>query len=358
MREHRLDGSASSALSHLMLVGLAAVIEESGEHEAVFAWSSERMPVPVLWAELAADQIAAIVRAHAMRHTMAASWVQAEVAMGELRGRRLFAPRATAPKAPAASSADSVTTWKECWRSFARERQDLLDEPGDAVTLLDLQMLGGIGEPAWWRCTGKDNQPDIGASRWEMKTRNRGEDFVKHRLGPLAQSLAARNEREVWSGLSGQTLMDEVGGAPDSRTPTGLTLPRPTDNAQAWCALWGMSALPTIHTASTRVARGHSQSPGTFPRNRVHPERAALPVFTSATTVSHYRAICVSEAFDHFVAEPPPDVSGSGPSTARMSAAAWLKEQGVKAVMHFGVQKVGSTSAPERQLLAGRAEVL
>lgn len=358
MREHKLDGSAASALSHLMLVGLAAVIEESGEHEAVFAWSSETMPVPVLWTELAADQIAAIVRAHAMRHTKSASWVQAEAAGGELRGRRLFAPRAAAPKAPAVSSAESMATWKEGWGCLARERHDLLDQAGDVVTLLDLRMLAGIGEPAWWRCTGKDNQPDMGASRWEMKTRNRGEDFVKHRLGPLAESVAARSETEVWSGLSGQRLMDEVGGAPDSRTPTGLTLPRPTDNAQAWCALWGISALPTIHTATTRVAHGHSQSPGTFPRNRVHPERAALPVFTSATTVSHYRAICVSEAFDRLVAESPPNLSGSGPSAARMAAAAWLKEQGVRAVMQFGVQKVGSASAPERQLLAGRAEVL
>ena len=47
--------------------------------------------------------------------------------------------------------------------------------------------------------------------RWEMKTRNRGEDFVKHRLRKVASCLAVRDEREVPAGLEGTNVRDEAG---------------------------------------------------------------------------------------------------------------------------------------------------
>lgn len=358
MKEHRLGGAASKALSHLMVVGLASILEESGAQEVTFAWSEDTVPFPRLWCALDPAGVAEIVHRHATRHSEPTSWMRAAMTTGELAGRRLFAPRAAAPKAPSASSADSHRGWDRSWRAYEQARQEFLDLNQDFLTDLDLRMLSALGEPAWWRCTGRDNQPDVGASRWEMKARNQGQDFVQHRLGPLAESVAARSREAIWLGLAGLQLVDEHGGGLHSRTPTGLSPPGPTDNAQAWCALWGLSALPTIHLASARVARGHSQSPGTYPRNRVHPQRAVLPVFTSPTTTSHYRSVCVSAALDQLVVNTLDAAQGAEASARRATAVDWLKEQGVKAVMHFVIEKAGTSSAPERWLLAGHAEVL
>lgn len=344
MIEYRLGGEVSSALSHLMLVGLASILEEGGVREVRFAWSADRLPRPLLWTDLDETEAALAVRDHAERHTEPGSWVSAVVASGVRKGSGLFSPRVEVPH---------PTTGAAEWAEYEQQREAVLSRGSTTLSDLDHRMLSALGEPAWWRCDGRNNQPDLGASRWEMKTRNRGEEFITHRLRPIARAVVGRSPEAVWSGLSGATLVDEAGGGPDSRSSTGLTPPGPADNAQVWCALWGLSVLPTVHTASERVASGHSQSPGTFPRNRVHPVRASLPAFTEPTTVAHFRAICTSAHFDVLV-----NTASDVDPVARSQASAWLKEQGVRAVVAFPVNKVGSSSAPERQLLTGRIEVL
>jgi CRISPR-associated protein Csb3 len=61
-------------------------------------------------------------------------------------------------------------------------------------------MIGALGEPAYWPT---DRNADAGASRWEMKTRNQGAEFVGNRLVPLAQAVAARTIEQTLTGLTG-----------------------------------------------------------------------------------------------------------------------------------------------------------
>ena len=112
----------------------------------------------------------------------------------------------------------------------------------------DYRYFGALGQPSYW--SGKKNKDDLqsdnGASRWEMVTRNQGKEFVRDRLLPLSQIVAARSVDEVRDGLLGLRIEDEAGkNEATSRTATGLHAPSKTDNARAWCALIGVSAFPT-----------------------------------------------------------------------------------------------------------------
>jgi CRISPR-associated protein Csb3 len=344
VREHNLTGSVTSAFSHLMLVGLAAIQNEVGTAAAI-AWSEELLPVPKLVADVTADCLATNVLRHALRHAEESSWVQAQVGFGVRKGTGLFSPRVK--QAPL-----------EEWRPYLEDRQRFLDNYS-SMSMLDRWLIAALGEPAWWRSDDKDFRPDKGASRWEMKTRNRGEDFVSRRLALLANSVADRTAEQVWDGLTGKSETDEVGGdARDSRTPTGLRIPGPTDNAQAWCALWGLGVLPTVHVSmNSRLTEGMSASPGTSPKTRVAPKTHALPVFTAPTSVDWYRAVVTSKQFDALVEESDDSIDAES-KLERDVAREWLTEQGVRAVVRFGVNITGSGNAPERQLLTGVLDVL
>lgn len=339
---HVLGGDVTSALSHLMVVGLASILEETGDQEVFFGWEEHASARPVLWGDLDGQEVGERVRSHAERHSGGSSWLSSRVETGVREGSALFSPRVKVPKGEAA---------RPEWQAYEDQRRDTLDRLGPDLTDLDHRMLLALGEPAWWQCDGKDDQPDKGASRWEMKTRNRGEEFIRHRLSPLAGALARRTADGVWSGLTGRTVVDETGSGEQSRTPTGLTLPKAADSAQAWCALWGISALPTIARSTPAGVNGYSQSAGAWPRTRARPQRMVLPAFTCRTILPHYRAICASAQLDVLA-------SDAGTPFERETARVWLRGQGVRATIAFGVHEAGSPSAPERQLMSGRIDTL
>src|SRR5699024_1466252 len=129
----------------------------------------------------------------------------------------------------------------ETWQELQAERLSAIDEAYcPTPRWLDLAFISGLGEPAYWVADSQGKcRPDSGASSWEMKTRNRGEEFIGNRLAGLCQVVADRTPEQVLTGLTGKEPRDEIGGGNiNSRTPTGLSFPAPTDNALAWCALW------------------------------------------------------------------------------------------------------------------------
>ena len=350
MNNFPLAGNLTSAFSHLALAGVAAILVDAadqgrlGDALARTWWSDESESQPMLATSLSEGDIGDVVRDHATRHTEPASWVTATASSGARSGKGLFSPRLPAGGV-------------EELGAFAAERQSALSraETAGLMTELDWRMLAGLGEPAWWRYTEKECQPDMGASRWEMKTRNRGEEFVGNRLPPLALAVASRSIDEVWVGLIGQALVDELGrGDRQSRTPTGLTRPGPVDSALAWCALWGVSMMPTAHVSvADGRERGFSQSAGVWPRNRVHPTHACLPVFSDPVSPNRFRSLVSTAALDvaAFGA-----LRGETWEVARSKA--WLARQGARALIRFPVVKGGSDSAPERHLQEGVLERL
>lgn len=340
MTLHHLTGNVEVALSHLALCGLVSIADESTGTASRLWWTADQTPVPTVQTTLDASQLAAAVHAHAQRAADPASWLMRRETAGTRAGAGLFTARAKVPADPG--------EWRYHVEEIRAARRSM------TVTRLDGQMLLGLGEPAWWRWERDANRPDEGASRWEMKTRNQGQEFLLHRLAPLAQTLAQRTPQEIFDGLVGRSVVDETGmNASESRTATGLTTPGPVDSAVAWCALWGLAVAPPI-PRKTAISR----TPGVWPDERLHPTRAALPVFTHPVTVARFSQILLSEAFDTAGAALSGGDSDAGLPISRGAAAAWLIEQGVRAVVVFPVRKTGSASAPERQILSGEVKVL
>ena len=346
-----LPGDVRIALHHLAVVGLAAILEDAGIEGVEFCWTRELQARPAVGAwnrDLDWDAVADIVRRHAIVRADAADWTAAQVP-GREAG--LLSPRIKPPQGDAE------------WVALTAARRAAIDRLLEERRYLDLALIGALGEPAYWRFEDspagrrgdrRARRPDDGAGRWEMKTRNRGEDFVAHRLRRVALAVAARTPAQVRDGLEGRTTEDEVGkNAVDSRTATGLASPGPVDNALAWCALWGISAFPVVplvaspsRTACHQPSRRGSASRSTY---------FFLPVTVRPIRLARYHQIAVSAQLATAALA---GAVGGGPSLEAVAARRWLVDRHVAAVVRFPIGVFGSSSAPERRALLGEVDSL
>lgn len=321
-----LGGSITSALTHVAGWGLLAILQGAADESARVRWTDEDHPRLQVSTQSPPEHWGTVIQEHAAQHTTEESWPLASVAGASHAGSSLFAVRFKPPKEPAE------------WGEHFRQRDAFLEKASPEWLSVDDRFLTALGEPAWWR-TPEGRSADEGASRWEMKTRNRGEEFLSNRFVLLARSVASRTPEQILRGLTGEDVVDEVGkDSPESRSSTGFTTPRATDNAMAWCALWGISLFPTFRQASAI-----SQSAAVWPRTVTHPSQALLPVFTDWTSWAHGRAVVMSQAFGQL----------GGASAEGAPAVGTLRELGVTAVVRHPIRKAGSASAPERMLLEG-----
>ncbi|WP_449386242.1 hypothetical protein [Cellulomonas soli] len=333
MTDLALPGRLESALDHLAAYGLAALVDDATGSTTRVAWSDAPEPALALsgttW-----DEVGQVVHAHATARAAEGSWLQASgVAGGTPAG--LFSPRVKG------MSDTEVAQWYAA-------RSAVLDTGGAPwLADVDLRLIGALGEPSYWSFDRKEPRPDHGASRWEMKTRNRGEEFVGNRLRLLASSVAARTPSAITAGLRGDTLVDEVGkGRPDSRTPTGLTSPGPVDNARAWCALWGLSLLAVTHSTT-----GPSRSGGHLGHHSQG--HLFLPVMTVPWPVARLRSVLLSRHLG-VVASAGADVRVPPTPVETMASWHWLRARGMSAVVRFEVYKSPNASAPEKWARDGR----
>ncbi|AMS05408.1 MAG: hypothetical protein SOH99_00020 [Acidipropionibacterium acidipropionici] len=320
-----LGGGLNSALTHFALVGLAAILEEAGATKVRLGWTAEGVAkARITWEGPEAGDA---VKGHAERHADEGSWVQAKGLEGDTG---LFSPRIKVPKAV------------DGWIDLEGRREAILDS---GLTELDARMVSNLGEPGYWVVDNRENQPDRAASRWEMKTRNRGEEFIGKRLAPLAAIVAARPASSITDGLTGASTTDRAGkDSPGSRTSTGLTPPGPTDDALAWCGLWGISSFALVPAVSKVSATS-----GASPLRALHPRRALIPVADHMLSPAAWRALMASRAVN--------DLASA--DTERQSAAvAELPLRGVIGACDFTVHKGGSSSAPERMILSGEFHLL
>ncbi len=339
MSELELPGDIRVALSHVAAYGLAAILEAAGCPDVTLRWTpSLDSRAVVIAPDRDPDDMASAVRDHARQHAGAANWTAATAEVGGAVVGRL-SPRIKSPTDDAG------------WWELARLRRQSIDEEMAHTRWLDLRMLGALGEPAYWRLDAQGaRRPDQGASRWEMKTRNHGQDFVRHRLRRLALSVADRDLAAVRDGLTGARAEDEVGNnALDSRTGTGLAGPGPVDNALAWCALWGLSRLPVVAKVGNQ-----SESAGYLFIRRVGAPRQGwfhLPVPDRPLTLSRLGTLIASEQLVVAVRSEaaPSDAGGLGARSARE----WLIARGAGALVRFPVWVSGNASAPERRALLG-----
>jgi len=323
-----LPGDRFLAFDHLAGYGLMAICAAGGEDPRL-RWSPD-LESRLLLDGVPGARAAELVHEHATRHCEPESWVQQDgINNGEPRG--LFSPRVKVMEAPEI-------------RNWYADRNRTLDRIGsDPWSRLDLGLIGARGEPSYWSHDRGSPRPDNGASPWEMTTRNQGKEFVTSQLRQLAAHVASRNVADVECGLRGQTLTDEKGnGRPDSRTPTGLMSPRLTDNARAWCALWGLSVLTVVPSTAGRGVSHASGHTGPRSSGAFH-----LPVMTVPWELPRLRSVLASAHLEQACASASQDVSLAHRATTTL-AWSWLRSRGVAVVMQFPVYRSSNPNAPER----------
>ena len=328
-------GDVRALLSHLALYGLGAMLDEAGVSDVRVSWKPGMQPLPRVTGEaVTSDVVDCVVGEHARAHAADPSWVQRDI---ELKGtnRGLMSPRIT----PIGEA--------ETWGRLRADRNHQLDLLTDSRTWSDLRLLAALGEPCYWS-HNRQGAPlqDDGASRLEMQPRNQGSEFVGTRLRKLAVAVAARAPGAVASGVDGTHPVDEIGADKvDSRTPTGLASPGPTDNALAWCALWGIAQLPSAaRVNATALTSGHL--------GRSRSEWFYVPVWEASWRPARLRSVLASQQLCDAATMGLPDRWAVDPAR-EVKARSWLAARGVIGIVRFPIQRFGSDSAPERRAMRG-----
>lgn len=323
-------------LWHMALYGLGAILEDAGVSDIRLSWTTGMEPRARVQApDLSEQAVDEIVREHAAQRSTELSWLSRDLALnGKARG--LMSPRVGA-----------IGNDPAAWAALQEARASVLDDLTDSRSGLDLRLLAALGEPCYWsRSRQGDAQQDDGASRLEMQPRNQGSEFVGSRLRKLASSVASRAGGVVADGLAGSHLQDEIGGGKvDSRTATGFANAGPTDNAVAWCALWGISQLPlAVRIDRTALTAGHI--------GRIRQEWFYLPYWTAAWRPAQLRSVLVSQHLRSAatVGLPAP---WAVDHVQVLVAQSWLQSRGVHGLVRFRIERFGSDSAPERRAMRG-----
>ncbi len=332
-----LAGEAEVALTHMALLGTAAIVQSGlPTADVTLHWRNEsdgwRAVLDV--DDVTEATIGAVVAEHAAQRSKPDSWVSADLDH-EGRPTAVFSPRI------------KVATSPDSWAALQRRRWRGIDAlSGDSEGGLDRRLIQALGEPGYWRSSPTGPKADDGASRLEMKTRNRGEEFVQNRLRLLAAAVSARSSAQVVAGLTGAAVRDEVGkNKADSRSGTGFVGPGPVDNAVAWCALWGISQFPVIPRVVSR-----SSTCGFVSGNRIR-SALAVPMVMWPVTPARMRSLMLGT---HAMTAAQRDDSGSaGPDVLESEVAVdYLRERGVGMIMRFPWWS-SSGNAPEFRLLSG-----
>lgn len=363
MSEIRIPGDTRLFLNHFAAYGLAAILEADLNTTVRVGMDSLQSMLVRTDDNHDRLQLARVVREHAARRLD--SWVtHTHPHMNRETGT--LSPRIKTPTSP------------DHWQELQTARHDAIDTMGfGGASQLDQMLVGALGEPAYWYSdnAGKP-QPDRGASGWEMKTRNRGEEFVQNRLALLCRAVSERSDEEVLAGLTDENAVDEVGkNSVSSRTPTGLSRPGPTDNALAWCALWGISLFPVAHDATkgpttTRGSGRHSITAGVLrglPRLH-HMARAVvyLPLFEVPIPLPRLRTILISAALARTATAKVLELTepswttrdrqrweGRASALRRPADLAWLEQKGVGALLLSHIEASDNPNAPELHVASG-----
>ena len=322
--------------THAVLWGCAAIA--AAAHPGIrLGWTGELTRTPVLYG-IDATSLARIVRDRAVQAYDPTHWVRA--GLPHDGNRALFSPRIKAVPDIAA------------WQALQAARRQKVDALGSAAAWLDLRLIAALGEPSSWHQDRGQPRQDRGASRLEMQPRNQGSEFVGTRLRSLADAVALRSLEQVRDGLTGATRVDEAGGnSPSSRSGANLLPPRVTDNALAWSAMWGLSAVPVVHRVQqpSRTATHVPWSKDSGLGTELRAGHVVVPFWRGRWTLARLMAVLASQQLPAVAR-----ASLDGQGVPESETAPWLREQGVTGVLVVPIHTFGSTSSPERQAMAGR----
>ncbi|KFJ08299.1 hypothetical protein [Bifidobacterium tsurumiense] len=353
MEELTLSVDVMDAFDHFFVAGLAAILEDEYSTPCSWKWD-DFQTVTIAMSGLDDMRAAQAVSRHVQR------WAESEW----LQSSGDYTITSPHPENSKSSSIHATMsprlsglTEPYGWQRLQADRHKAIDA---LQTSGDRRYIGALGEPSYWsgRRNASSLDADMGASRWEMVARNRGQEFIGGRLLPLAQAVSQRDIDKLRTGLLGETIDDEVGkNQSDSRSATGLHRPQVTDNARVWCALMGVSAFPHMVTTAgfTRDATaGLTQLRGLK-------RFSVLPVSDQFWTLAKYRSITRSAALlssgVELVQRGELGDAPADPSLLSQDGTVpgfdWLKEKGVVACALFRQFVSDNASAPERWIERG-----
>lgn len=235
MSEIVIAGEIDDLFSHMTLLGLASIVEDAGGERVRVHWNAEEQPVLGVAGDVGILQISEMILRHAEVHSSDSSWLRDRFEFKN--GTKVSDISVLGPRTASPTEIDD-------WRALEDRRQVSM---GKLEGALDCRFVQGLGYRSWWHKLKKQNRPDKGANIWEMKTRNKGGELIRDRLLPLAEIVGGGSIEGIEAGILGHQVKDVHGSNQlNSRTPTGFSVPRPTDNVRAWCALWGLGMLPVM----------------------------------------------------------------------------------------------------------------
>lgn len=335
-------GNVYSGLSHFALAGLSLLARSICDGVVTTHWSDEPTPRGVLETEdITPEEIAGEIK------RLSQSWVQGWTSI-----RVQYAEGEFSPFSPRFKQIDPLKNPGD-WSKHQQARTAALDQLCVEDDHLALQLIQSLGEAAYWRFLGTDPRPDHGASRWEMKTRNRGEEFVSQKLFKYVDALSDWNSNDILAGLTGQRVEDPF-GEDASRTPSGFTPPARTDLALAFAALIGIGQFPV--SARTQLM---ALTPCAYPDTALHTKVAVLPVPAAPLTPERFESIVLSQEWASVVNAFGADETGRTPERLlHESAITALQQFNVPAAAVFRVHLGGSPSARERYFEGGKVRLL
>ena len=334
-------GDIYSGLTHFALAGLSLIARSLTDGAVTTHWNNDPTPKGILEMEdvTPLELAEATVQISRNWHD---GWATTQVQYGE----GTFSPFSPRFKAI------NPTKFPEDWTRHQEARSKDLDQLQEQSDMLGLQFIQALGEAAYWRFNGKDPRPDNGASRWEMKTRNAGEEFVSQKLSKFVEELAAWDPERVLAGWQGDKIEDPF-GADASRTPSGFTPPGETDLALAFAALVGIGQYPVVPRISHVTF-----TPGAYPDTAHHPQLAVLPVPTTPISPERFESIVLSSSWSGIV-------NAFGAQAEGKTEEGILPEQAIASLRAYGVPAaatfriyVSPAKAPERYFERGRVQLL
>jgi len=336
-----IPGGITSGLSHFALAGLSLIARSITDQRVVTYWSQDPTPKGTLEMEdVTLNQLAQQIQQTAKRWSE--GWCSARVTNsgGEF-----------SPFSPRFKKIDS-TKHPEDWADYQNTRVKHLDclfQQGDHLAL---QFIESLGEAAYWNAP--DDDPDKGASRLDMVTRNAGKEFVKTKVYDFTTELAGWENADILAGITGKKICDpNAKGKSLSRTPSGFTPPGTTDLALAFAALIGIGQFAISHRK-----QGLSITPICYPASSSSPKFAMLPISTSGMTPERFESVVLSAEWAAAIAELGLLFSSnSGFRILSAETSTTLKQLGLTAVAVFRIHYT-PVKVPERYFEKGMVQLL
>ena len=335
-----ISGREDDAFTHLLLVGLASILEDDAD---------ERLECRIQWRGLA-DATIIIVNRDSFDWMDCARIVRNHVE----RWLDRLNPKGSYPKGKEKTSLNprlGELSSQEGWQQLQKDRHSAID---GLQTTLDRRFIGALGEPSYW--SGKKHQ-DFGGTRWEMTPSNGGQRFVDGRLCPLAEKVRQRSPKAIADGLCGRTVTDEIDNTRKAQTASGLHAPSITDNARAWCAFFGISMFPIARSVQPK----QGSTAAMFACSQVKGSYAILPLWSEPWTLAKYRAVVRSRALltlglDSCLARDSKERDMVGIDTTHVEISRqWLIQKGAEACMLFRPQSTVGVKNPIYWLGRGKS---